>query len=302
MNIIIGGYDKNSSIVGFNQSSMAINETNRLVQIPIIRTGDLSNSFSLICYTKQQTAIEGQDYIGRDNFEQSRIYFESGEKEKPCSIEIINDDIFEADETFQIKLSDLRGPPEIKLSSLTTMTITVINDEDSCVISLSEEIYYTEEPSTSDSTVVKSIPILRSGDLTRTSFVRVSTSDGTARAGLDYKPKTENLKFEPGVSALDFEIEILHDNEQEGPESFKVILGPQDPVSGIFGKIKTSTVIIKDSFSNNQKDIIENSPIYLNSLVYHVVGKAGKKSVPVGEPLICLEVSILNYLFFYIKL
>ncbi|RMZ95166.1 extracellular matrix FRAS1, partial [Brachionus plicatilis] len=245
--IVLGTYDKTDSLVGFNQSSLAINETSKIVNVPIIRSGDFSKSFSLICSTKQQTATEDHDYVGRDSFEQSRVYFQPGEKEKMCSVEVINDDVFEADETFQIKLSDLRGPAEVKLSSMTTMTVTILNDEDSCVISLSEEVYYTEEPSTSDSSVVKSVPILRSGDLTRTSYVRAGTSDGTARAGLDYKPKTEVLKFAPGVSVLDFEVEILHDYEREGHESFRVILGPQDPVSGIFGKIKTATVVIKDS-------------------------------------------------------
>lgn len=301
VNIIIGTNDKIDTLVGFNQSSITINETSKEVNVSIIRTGDLSKSFSLICFTKQQTAMDGQDYVLRDNFEQSRIFFEPGEKVKTCSVEILNDDIFEADETFQIKLSDLRGPSEVKLSSLTTITVTILNDEDSCVISLSEKIYYTEEPSSSDSTVVKSVPILRKGDLTRTSHVRVGTSDGTARAGIDYKPKTQVLKFAPGVSALDFEVEIFYDYDREGSESFFVMLGPQDPVSGVFGNIKTATVVIKDSFSNNQSDKIENSPIYLNSLLYHVVHKDGKTFVPVGEPLICLEVrfefSLINKIF-----
>lgn len=290
VNIIIGTDGKIDTLVGFNQSAITINETSKEVNVSIIRSGDLSKSFSLICFTKPQTATEGHDYVARDNFEPSRIYFEPGEKAKLCTVEILNDDVFEADETFQIKLSDLRGPSEVKLSSFSTMEVTILNDEDSCVISFSEKIYYTEEPSSSDSTVVKSVPILRSGDLTRTSYVRVSTSDGTARAGIDYKPKTEVLKFAPGVSALDFEIEIIHDYERETSESFFVTLGPQDPVSGMFGNITTATVIIQDSFSNNQSDKIANSPIYLNSLLYHVVHKDAKTFLPVGEPLICLEV------------
>ncbi|CAF0709362.1 unnamed protein product [Brachionus calyciflorus] len=292
VNIIIGDNEQNGALVGFNQTSILVNETSKIVHIPIIRSGDLSQSFSLICYTRQQTAIEGQDYLPRDSFEHSRIYFEPGDRVKTCSVEILNDQIFEAEETFQVKLSDLRSQSEIvKFNQHTTLTVTILNNEDSSVISLSEEVYYTEEPSSSDSSIFKSITILRHGDLSRTSLVRISTSDETAKAGLDYKPKTEILKFNPGVSALDFEVEILYDQERESSESFKVILGPQEPVSAIFGKIKTSTVIIKDNFNlTNQSDKFHNSPIYLNSLVYHVMDQTDDtNTVPIGEPLICLE-------------
>lgn len=175
------------------------------------------------------------------------------------------------------------------------------------MITLSEEVYYTEEPSSSDSSIVKPITIIRTGDLSRVTLVRISTSDDTAVAGLDYKPKTEIIKFNPGVSALDFEVEIFHDRLKEGFESFKVILGPQDPVSGVFGKIKMSTVIIKDNSLNQTEDL--NSSLlnsnefsshqtnlpYLNSLAYYVLDQTPKFDqktflVPFGEPIICLEV------------
>jgi hypothetical protein len=95
--------------------------------------------------------------------------------------------------------------------------------------------------------VVKPITITRTGDLSRNSVVRVSTFDNTALGGQDYKPKTEVVTFEPGVSALDFDISILYDVETEDLEYFKVGLGPQDPVSAIFGKITTANVFIKDN-------------------------------------------------------
>lgn len=81
INVVIEDQNEDASItVGFNQTHIFVNETNKFIQVPIIRTGDLSKQFSLICYTRQQTAIEDKDYIGRGSFEQSRIYFESGDK------------------------------------------------------------------------------------------------------------------------------------------------------------------------------------------------------------------------------
>lgn len=190
------------------------------------------------------------------------------------------------------------------------------------MISLSDEVYHTEEPSSSDSSIVKPITIVRTGDLSRVTIVRISTSDDTATAGLDYKPKTEMIKFVPGVSALDFEIEIFHDDEKEDLESFRVMLGPQDPVSGMFGKIKSAAVIIRDSFLVFNQSSPSNSPNkstlyfdpvnqlesrfnipYIDSLYYFAllnstlnndINEINYSMVPNGEPLICLEVSLYS--------
>jgi len=53
---------------------------------------------------------------------------------KNCTIEIVNDSTFEADETFQVKLSDLRTPAasssNIRFNQFTTVTVTILNEED----------------------------------------------------------------------------------------------------------------------------------------------------------------------------
>ena len=100
------------------------------LSIPIIRKGDLSQAFSLICFTRQLTAIEDKDYVGRYTMEQSRITFAPGEKVKNCTIEILDDSIYEADETFQVKLSDLRGLKDAKFDQLMAATVTILNEED----------------------------------------------------------------------------------------------------------------------------------------------------------------------------
>lgn len=51
---------------------------------------------------------------------------------KNCTVEIINDSTFEADETFQVKLSDLRttASSNIRFNQFNTITVTILNDED----------------------------------------------------------------------------------------------------------------------------------------------------------------------------
>ena len=68
--------------MGFNSTAVIVKETSGSVSIPIVRQGDVSQPFSVICHTKSLTAIEDVDYVGRYTLEQSRIYFEAGEKVK----------------------------------------------------------------------------------------------------------------------------------------------------------------------------------------------------------------------------
>lgn len=185
------------------------------------------------------------------------------------------------------------------------------------MISLSDESYYTEEPLSNDSLVIKSITILRSGDLSRTSTVRVSTNDITAIAGIDYKPKTEVATFDPGVAAVDFDVKILYDGKSDTTvELFKVSLGPQDPVSAIFGTTTSATVYIHPNplnKNNNNEISAGNSKIeqalsdnkysfgmpIVTSLL-NLADKTAWKSRnydidanimhPPGAPLVCLHV------------
>jgi Ca2+/Na+ antiporter len=55
--------------------------------------------------TKQQSAIEGSDFIAK----QGKLEFAHGETKKSIEIEIVQSDVYEADETFQVVLSDSTG-------------------------------------------------------------------------------------------------------------------------------------------------------------------------------------------------
>ena len=130
MHIIIEDLIEDSISVGFEQAFLSVQEPDKRVRIPIIRNGDVSKPFSVICHTRHLTAIEDKDFIGRYSLEKSRIHFNPGERLKYCTVEIIDDSIFEADEEFQVKLSDLRGPEDAKFSQFTSMLVKIVNDED----------------------------------------------------------------------------------------------------------------------------------------------------------------------------
>lgn len=312
VHIAIEDLIEDSISVGFEKTAMTVNEPDQLIHIPIIRNGDVSQPFSVICHTRHLTAINEKDFIGRYSLEKSRIYFNAGDRVKDCTVEIINDSIFEADEEFQVRLSDLRGPDNAQFGQYTNVLVKILNNEDSSVISFSQHVYHTEEPSSNDASIIKPITVLRTGDLSRTTIVRVSTTDDTAIAGLDYKPKTQTLTFQPGVSALDFDVEVFYDRDSEQTESFSVNLGPQDPVSGVFGEIVTANVLIHDTrtmgngTSSDYDDyMLKKSFVrpFVTSLGTYLMNgemgnageqlKKGNYFAASDKPLICLNVSFL---------
>jgi hypothetical protein len=321
IHIVIDDRKEDMGQIGFDQieSIIKVNETNRYLEIPIRRYGDVNQEFSIVCSTHPLSALEDVDYISRPiNQEQSKVYFKKGDVEKNCLIELIDDSVYEADETFLVKLTNLKIEGDeanfknsIKLlNDRNELTITILNDEDASVVYLSSKVYYTDEPTSSDTSVVKPLTIIRTGDLSRITIVRISTSDDTATAGKDYKQKTELIKFNPGVSALDFEIEILYDELNEPSESFIVTLGPLEPVSGIFGKVKSASVIIRESNgdatqSSNSNLIQQNiNEVYslfekpfitsLKSYLENSTDSTQQRFVSNGEALICIHV-----IFFY---
>ena len=320
VHIVIDDRKEDMSQIGFDQIEpiIRVNETNRYLEIPIRRYGDVNQEFSIVCSTHPLSALEDVDYISRPiNQEQSKVYFKKGEIEKNCLVELIDDSVYEADETFLVKLTNLKVEGEessrnsIKfLNDRNELTITILNDEDASVVYLSSEVYYTDEPTSSDTSVVKPLTIIRTGDLSRITIVRISTSDDTATAGKDYTQKTELIKFGPGVSALDFEIQILYDELNEPNESFLVTLGPLEPVSGIFGKVKSASVVIRESNRDSQSsnsNLIQQKvnevyslfeKPYLTSLKSYLVNRtdsAQQRFVANGEPLICVHVRFLYF-------
>ena len=62
------------------QDSYIVDEKNKTVNATVMRLGDLTLSASVICYTRQLTATVMLDYAERVLTNQSRIYFEPGDR------------------------------------------------------------------------------------------------------------------------------------------------------------------------------------------------------------------------------
>lgn len=66
--------------MSFAEDHYFISEQTGVINVTIVRTGDISYPSSVICYTRQNTAQVMMDYNERTLTEESRIFFKPGQK------------------------------------------------------------------------------------------------------------------------------------------------------------------------------------------------------------------------------
>ncbi|XP_030875381.1 extracellular matrix protein FRAS1, partial [Leptonychotes weddellii] len=277
----------------FAKDLLLVKEKEGVLQVPIIRSGDLSYESSVRCYTQGHSAQVMEDFEERRNADSSRITFLKGEKMKNCTVSIHDDSMFEPEEQFRVYLGHPLGNhwSGARIGKNNMATITISNDEDAPTIEFEEAAYQVREPSGPDAIALLNIKVIRRGDQNRTSKIRCSTRDGSAQSGVDYYPMSRVLKFSPGVDHIFFKVEILSNEDREWHESFSLVLGPDDPMEAVLGDVTTATVTILDQEAAGSL-ILPAPPIVVTLADYdHVeeVTKEGvKKSPSPGYPLVCV--------------
>ena len=76
-------------------------------------------------------------------------------------------------------------PLEFNLSTFLTIVETIIK--------FGETKFSVSEPREPGQSVVRKIPVIRQGDTSKVSIVRVHTKDGSATSGEDYHPVSEGM-------------------------------------------------------------------------------------------------------------
>uniref|UniRef100_A0A3Q2DG67 Fraser extracellular matrix complex subunit 1 n=1 Tax=Cyprinodon variegatus TaxID=28743 RepID=A0A3Q2DG67_CYPVA len=292
-NIVITDTFQDIPTMQFEKTSYTVKEKDTVLHLPVIRTGDLSFKSSVRCFTRTMSAMVMDDFVERRNADESQITFLKGEKVKNCTVHINDDSVFEPEEEFQLHLGTPQGDhwsgAMVGVNDIVTVTIT--NDEDAPTIEFEQASYQVREPPGPDGVEALNIKVNRRGDLDRTSKIRCSTRDGSAQSGVDYNPKSQVLKFTPGMDHIMFKVEILSNEDREWHESFSLVLGPDDPVEAVLGEITTATVTILDQEAAGSL-ILPAPPIVVSLADYdHVqeVTKEGSKKTPSpGYPLVCV--------------
>ena len=199
----------------------------------VVRSGVVSRPVNVTYSTSDGSAQAGQDYAAQSG----TLTFGPGETVKNISIPVSDDTVPEADETINLTLSNPTGGATFGLTSATL----IIQGNDNFVEFSSAGFSATEFSG------YAYITIVRTPSVNFSAVVNYATSDGTAKAGLDYAAQSGSLYFDPGVTNASFAVQLFEQTSAEGAKTLNLALS--NPVNTALGAQTTAVLTITNSAS-----------------------------------------------------
>lgn len=154
-------------------------------EVRVVRRGDLSGYTTVEFQTEDGSAEAGSDYVGKKGV----LTFPPGVDEQRFKIEVIDDDVFEQDEHFYVRLSNPSEPAVLSVPKVAT--VMILDDDHAGIFAISQK----------DHELVESIgsyelKVQRYSGARGKVIIPYWTEDGTAKGGKDFEPQQGELVFE----------------------------------------------------------------------------------------------------------
>ncbi|NXS57725.1 NAC2 protein, partial [Brachypteracias leptosomus] len=189
-----------------------------------------NHTFYVDYKTEDGSAKAGSDY----EYSEGTLIFKPGETQKELKIGIIDDDIFEEDEHFFVRLLNLRvgdaegmfesdsaENPKGKLVAPLVATVTILDDDHAGIFTFQERLVHVSE---CQGTV--EVKVVRSSGARGTVLLPYRTVEGTARGGgVHYEDACGELEFKNDETAKTLQVKIVDDEEYEKKDNFFIELG-----------------------------------------------------------------------------
>uniref|UniRef100_A0ABM5FTD0 Adhesion G-protein coupled receptor V1 isoform X1 n=1 Tax=Pogona vitticeps TaxID=103695 RepID=A0ABM5FTD0_9SAUR len=239
--IIIDANDGARGIIGWQNKNFEISELDGNLTLVVFRDRGTYGNVSLFLYAQNLEAQQGLDF----NISSRILFFADGERYKCVDVTIIDDEIPEGDERFQLILTN--PSLGLELGENTTASVTILaNDDGHGVLSFnnSEHFFLREQTalhlmeSVAVLTIVREPPQGLFGTVTVQYLVRERNS---SEASVDLTPSEGYIVLEEGVRFKTFHITATLDAEPEMDEQFIVTLF--NPTGGARLGTRTETLI-----------------------------------------------------------
>ncbi|XP_043656297.1 sodium/calcium exchanger 3 isoform X2 [Drosophila teissieri] len=183
-------------------------------EVRVVRRGDISTYASVEYETQDGTASAGTDFVGRKGL----LNFPPGVDEQRFRIEVIDDDVFEEDECFYIRLFN---PSEgVKLAVPMIATVMILDDDHAGIFAFTDSVFEITE-----SVGRFELKVMRYSGARGTVIVPYWTENDTATESKDYEGTRGELIFENNESEKFIDLYILEESSYEKDVSFKVHIG-----------------------------------------------------------------------------
>ncbi|XP_013881169.1 sodium/calcium exchanger 3 [Austrofundulus limnaeus] len=188
--------------------------------------GDINKTIYVDYKTEDGSANAGADY----EFTEGTVVFKPGEIIREISIGIIDDDIFEEDEHFFVRLSNLRvletedevlSPnslpyPKAMLGFPFVATVTILDDDHSGIFTFESSSVHVSE-----SIGIMEVKVLRTSGARGTVIVPYRTMEGLAKGGgEDFEDTYGELEFKNDETCKFIHVKIIDDEEYEKNKNF----------------------------------------------------------------------------------
>ncbi|KAF6084066.1 FRAS1 related extracellular matrix 2 [Phyllostomus discolor] len=273
----------------FQEREYTVDESDGQVVATVRRTGDLRHGSSVRCYSRQGSAQVMADFEERPNTDSSLVTFLPGESRQPCVLTLVDDRLHEDTEELRLVLGSPRGdsPFGAAVGEHSETLIRIRDDADQSIIRFGETKFSVREPQDPGQSAVVRVPVVRQGDTSRVSIVRVHTKDGSATSGEDYLPVSEEVEFKEGETQHVVEIEVIFDGAREMREAFTVHLTPDE---NMVAETQVTKAIVYIEEVNSMADVTFPSvPRVVSLLLYDDASRAKDGAGPAsGYPVVCV--------------
>ncbi|XP_070072147.1 sodium/calcium exchanger Calx isoform X3 [Drosophila takahashii] len=205
-------------------------------EVRVVRRGDISTYASVEYETQDGTASAGNDFVGRKGL----LSFPPGVDEQRFRIEVIDDDVFEEDECFYIRLFN---PSEgVKLAVPMIATVMILDDDHAGIFAFTDSVFEITE-----SVGRFELKVMRYSGARGTVIVPYWTENDTATDSKDYEEARGELIFENNESEKFIDLYILEESSYEKDVSFKVHIGeprlaPDDEMAAKIKEVEKKSV------------------------------------------------------------
>jgi hypothetical protein len=218
------------SAVQVTAAPAVVDEANGKAVFTITRTGDTRGTAVVQYATADGTALAGQEYLATSG----SLAFGPGESSRSITVEVLHDAIVEGPSTFQVQLL---GATSAALGTAKSATVTILDSTAPGQLAFAASAL-TVRAGSGQATIT----VARSGGTDGDVTVHYQTTDGTARAGVDYTAASGTLTFAWGESSQQIVIPLVGAVAQ-ADKAFTLTLS--DPGGGTaLGAIRQATVTI----------------------------------------------------------
>lgn len=236
------------------QFSVDENASTGVVRVDLRRINGYVGRVGVIVQTMDGSARAGVDYMAISNLVQ---WSHCGESGHYVTVPILDNNTQEGNREFYLVISQPMGlnnyappyqPPvgeyftnQPALGYQTITRVVIVDDDyEKSIVGFSGHAYYFNE-----SNSVATITVYRTNGLNNFVTVQYATSDGTARAPVDYSPKSGTLIFNPGQTSATFTVSIVNDTAVEFEETVNLRLF--NPSTNAMLGLSNATLVITDN-------------------------------------------------------